>query len=208
MRLKKYLSAIRDPSFLLYKLSKSYVRTYEGYSYRFSKNSEARLLEKLGRHNIETVFNVGANVGDWSVLAASIFPNADIHAFELSETTFCNLKRTANINGFKANGFGLSNRNADIAYRDYGEGSTVNTMVDGANFHDNRLESKEKRARVMRGDDYCSEFGIETIDLLKIDVEGAEHLRLKFQMQHSEPFGHRMLRWTYETSTSAARTVA
>jgi hypothetical protein len=33
-------------------------------------------------------------------------------------------------------------------------------------------------------------------------------LRLKFQMQHSEPFGHRMLRWTYEASTSAARTVA
>ena len=33
-------------------------------------------------------------------------------------------------------------------------------------------------------------------------------LRLKFQMQHSEPFGHRMLQWTYETSTSAARTVA
>ena len=35
-----------------------------------------------------------------------------------------------------------------------------------------------------------------------------EKLRLKFQMQHSEPFGHRMLQWTYETSTSAARTVA
>jgi hypothetical protein len=33
-------------------------------------------------------------------------------------------------------------------------------------------------------------------------------LRLKFQMQHSEPFGPRMLRWTYEASTSAARTVA
>ena len=29
-------------------------------------------------------------------------------------------------------------------------------------------------------------------------------LRLKFQMQHSEPFGHRMLQWTYETSNSAA----
>jgi hypothetical protein len=27
-------------------------------------------------------------------------------------------------------------------------------------------------------------------------------LRLKFRMQHSEPFGHRMLRWTYEASTT------
>jgi hypothetical protein len=39
------------------------------------------------------------------------------------------------------------------------------------------------------------------------DIE-LKDLRLKFQMQHSEPFGHRMLLWTYETSTSAARTVA
>jgi len=33
-------------------------------------------------------------------------------------------------------------------------------------------------------------------------------LRLKFQVQHLEPVGHRMLQWTDEASTSAARTVA
>jgi hypothetical protein len=35
-----------------------------------------------------------------------------------------------------------------------------------------------------------------------------EVLRLKFQVQHPEPSGHRMLRWTDEVSTSAARNVA
>ena len=33
-------------------------------------------------------------------------------------------------------------------------------------------------------------------------------LRLKHQVQHSEPVGHRMLRWTDDTSTSTARNVA
>ena len=33
-------------------------------------------------------------------------------------------------------------------------------------------------------------------------------LRLKFQVQHPEPEGRRMLRWTDEASTSAARNVA
>ena len=33
-------------------------------------------------------------------------------------------------------------------------------------------------------------------------------LRLKLQVQHRRPFGHRMLRWTDEASTSAARNVA
>ena len=187
MRLKKYLSAVSAPTFLLYKLSKSYVRTYEGYSYRFSKNGEARLLKQLGRHTIKTVFDVGANVGDWSLLATSSFPGADIHAFELSESTFGELKRVADLNGFKANDIGLSNQNAEITYKDYGDGSTVNTIVADVDFHDRTLASKEKRAHVMRGDDYCSENGIEKIDLLKIDVEGAEHLVLQgFERMFSE----------------------
>jgi hypothetical protein len=33
-------------------------------------------------------------------------------------------------------------------------------------------------------------------------------LRLKFQVQHPEPAGHRMLRWTNDTGTSPARNVA
>jgi len=45
-------------------------------------------------------------------------------------------------------------------------------------------------------------------DKIQVFEKALTLLRLKFQMQHSEPFGHRMLRWTYEASTSAARTVA
>jgi hypothetical protein len=33
-------------------------------------------------------------------------------------------------------------------------------------------------------------------------------LRLKFQVQHPRPEGHRMLRWTDDTSTSVVRNVA
>jgi len=33
-------------------------------------------------------------------------------------------------------------------------------------------------------------------------------LRLKFQVQHPRPLGHGKLRWTNDTSTSTARTVA
>jgi len=33
-------------------------------------------------------------------------------------------------------------------------------------------------------------------------------LRLKFQVQHPQPYGHRMLRWTDDTNTSMARNVA
>ena len=39
-------------------------------------------------------------------------------------------------------------------------------------------------------------------------LSAAELLRLKFEVQHPRPTGHRMLRWTDEASTSAARNVA
>lgn len=37
---------------------------------------------------------------------------------------------------------------------------------------------------------------------------GTWNLRLKLQVQHPRPAGHRMLRWTNDTSTSTARNVA
>jgi hypothetical protein len=39
-------------------------------------------------------------------------------------------------------------------------------------------------------------------------MRGDWQLRLKFQVQHRWPDGHRMLRWTDEASTSAVRSVA
>ncbi len=154
------------------------MRTYEGFSYRFSRNGEARLLRQLSRVGIKTVFDVGANIGDWGVIAVAHFRGADIHAFELSEETFLQLEKTAKEHEFKANNFGLSDQETEIRYKDYGAGSTVNTIVGGADFHDARIDAREKLGRVTTGDIYCANNGIDHIDLLKIDVEGAEHMVL------------------------------
>ncbi len=55
--------------------------------------------------------------------------------------------------------------------------------------------------------DGTREGGVEPVSrFFKLPADGG--LRLKFQVHHPEPFGHRMLRWTDEASTSAARNVA
>jgi len=52
--------------------------------------------------------------------------------------------------------------------------------------------------------------GILTLGDIPNDAseELAGQLRLKFQVQHPAPVGHRMLRWINDTSTSTARNVA
>jgi FkbM family methyltransferase len=156
---------------LLYKYARKYVKLYEGFSYNFARNGEQLLLEKLALMDVNTVFDVGANVGEWTGMALDFFPKARIHSFELSEKTFKLLVKNVRQDRAVLNNVGLSDSVGVIKYRDYGEGSGVNTMVLGADFH-GACELVD--GMVTTGDVYCQQHGISFIDLLKIDVEGGE----------------------------------
>jgi FkbM family methyltransferase len=132
----------------------------------------------LAKTKIRTVFDVGANVGDWSKLASKLFPESEIHAFELSPATFRTLTKNVEGKRFHLNNFGLSSADGEIEYKDFGENSGSNTIVTSLTFHDSHRASSTQKSRVARGETYCREHGIQTIDFLKIDVEGAEHLVL------------------------------
>lgn len=166
-------------SYRLYKLARRYVQKYEGYSYDFARNGERRILDLLGNENFRTIFDVGANIGDWTRIALSTFPAAHIHSFELSAGTYATL--TANVEDTRAhlNNVGLADQDGTIRYKDYGTNSGVNTILSEATYHDRLTAFTEKTGRLRRGDAYCREHKIDHIDFLKIDVEGAEHLVLE-----------------------------
>jgi len=174
------LKALTRPRFAMYVLAKKYIKRYEGFSYDASKNGERHLLDILSREDINVVFDVGANIGDWSKDALDRFPQARIHSFELSNSTFVTLRD--NLSGesrIVLNNCGLSNEQGQVTYKDYGENSGVNTIIAGADFHDASIQPRQRHGVLTTGDAYCRENGIGTIDLLKIDVEGAEHLVLE-----------------------------
>lgn len=141
-------------------------------SYDPVRNGEADLIRRLKPLQPMVVFDVGANVGEWVKLAAEGFPEARIHAFELSPRTFERLR--VNLSGVPVimNGCGLSDKAGTVEFRDYGDGSAISTMVD-SDFHSS-VQHAISKATVMTGDEYCGREGIDRIDLLKIDVEGAE----------------------------------
>lgn len=177
--IKKVIRLIFHPSFATYKLAKEFIRYYEGFGYHFKSNGEERLLDKLSGQNISIVFDAGANVGDWSALALKKFRNAKVHAFELSESTYINTRlKFSTEERLVLNNCGLSDSVGEFEYKDYGENSGLNTLLIDANFHDHRLKAKVKKAQINTGSAYCKLMNINSIDLLKIDVEGAEHLVL------------------------------
>lgn len=156
-------------------------RGYENVSYDFRSNGELRVLKVLADDpRVTTLFDVGANTGEWSALAAQHLPAAVIHAFEIVPSTASAFQdRNRHLANVRLNTLGLSDRvGADRIH--YAEGfSTLATCVpDFADtFH--HIQTTAIEVRTTTGDAYCAEHGIARIDFLKVDVEGYEEKVLR-----------------------------
>lgn len=175
---RKTTAAFSNPRVTLAKAARLYLNWQNGFSYDFHKNGEEQLIRQLAKLNVSTVFDVGANFGQWSQVARKHFPGARIHAFEMSESTFTSrggLQSFAEDSAFVLNNFGLSERAGVFSWKDYGAGSGGNTTILRGSFHDSVSEFAVRNSEMVTGDHYCRYKNLDFVDLLKIDVEGAEH---------------------------------
>ena len=127
-----------------------------------------------------TVFDVGANVGELTLLFSRFTAGGVVHAFEPSRAAFERLEivcRAANRRTVVLNNLALAGKKGFIRLHVYEDdylsfnSQAARPLKDyGLNLEPVGIE--EIRATTV--DDYCDEKGIEEIDLLKIDTEGAE----------------------------------
>jgi FkbM family methyltransferase len=125
----------------------------------------------------ETFFDIGANVGFYSLTLARRVPGLRVHAFEPIPGTFAALERHLALNGAttaRAYNFGLSDVAAEKTFYFYPEGSgnaSAANLTGGASV-------AEVRCRVERLDDFVAREKVAP-DFVKCDVEGAELLVFK-----------------------------
>jgi FkbM family methyltransferase len=171
----RLFKAIFKIKYTLYYLSCFYKKYYENYSYEFEKNGESNLIKKISKLDIKVIFDVGANVGNYTKILQELIPKSQIHCFELSKETFKILDK--NLNGGEGgkniflNNFGLSNKICKTKYKFYKKTNTFNSL-NLRNIVNDKF--KIKIINVNTGDNYCKKKNITSIDLLKIDVEGCE----------------------------------
>lgn len=189
--------ALANPNDVLVRALQGWINHLRGYSYDFEKNGEAAMLNKLKMLEIDTIFDVGSNIGDWSAVAIKFFPSAKVHAFEISPNTFKTLKENLKDTSIVLNNYGMGDHDGDIDFKDYGENSPVNTILTKASYHDHRIESIISKAKIISGNTYCHDEKIESIDILKIDVEGADHLVLKGFSRILEKRNIRLVQFEY-----------
>jgi FkbM family methyltransferase len=153
-----------------------YHETFENRDYDVARNGESRVLSVLGRDPwMRCVFDVGANIGDWTRLAARNMPAARIESFEIVGATHAILRRNcADLPQVTTHAFGLSDAEGTVDVFCIPAASALATCVAGITQSYHGLAPQTQRARVTTGDRFCAEQGVDRIDFLKIDVEGLE----------------------------------
>ena len=128
-----------------------------------------------------TVFDVGANVGELTLLFSRFVGEAgSVHAFEPSGAGFERLSavcRAASLRNVRLNRLALAEKEGDVSLHVYADeylSWTTRAMRPLENYGINVKPLTTEDVPATTVDLYCEGNGVERIDLLKIDVEGAE----------------------------------
>ena len=135
---------------------------------------------KLRLEGVEhpVIFDVGANVGDYSRLCLErLGPGCVVHAFEPSAATFAALDRAtapAGCDRLRIHQLGFSDREREETLYSPGDGSTLASLHELDPLDQPRKERTEQ-VRLTTIDAFCVTEGIDRIDFLKLDIEGHEY---------------------------------
>lgn len=159
---------------ILAALARRYADAYANPGHDPATNGEWHLLRRLV--DLSVVFDVGANRGQWLAGVRAHHPAAIIHAFELIPATRELLAAQADA-AVRVHPFGLGDVAGTVEVAHFPDRPWVSTMVLGKDIHGDAFERLD--VSVSTGDEFCAQQGIDHVDLLKVDAEGADALVLR-----------------------------
>lgn len=137
-----------------------------------------RIWSRLARA-ARTIFDVGAYTGVYSLVAAKASRQAEIHAFEPIRRVFGRFIDNLCVNAVggrvHAHNLALSDAEGDATMRLFRGHLTLSS---GSSLMDKPSQEvvDVEPVRTVRADKFAREMGVEDVDLVKVDVEGAEQL--------------------------------
>jgi FkbM family methyltransferase len=148
-------------------------RLYENRNHDIHSNGELTVLKKLAAFNPQVIIDGGANIGDYSRWAASLVKNCRIYSFEPVKDTFdilvSNLKEHKSIVPVNK---GLYSENC-LKKINLFPSHTHSSLYDIQGLPYNPVNTTT--IELVTGDSFLEENGIKNVDLLKLDLEGAEY---------------------------------
>lgn len=134
-------------------------------------NGEVKVIESFIPVN-GIVFDVGANVGDWSKQVLNFYPKVNIFAFEPIPSLCDRLHRVLNQTHAKIFPLALARETGVRKFFYYQDETAQSSLFEVSEL--NYLQKTEVLVNTVSLDYFCKIHGIDKIDFLKIDTEGAE----------------------------------
>jgi len=133
-------------------------------------NGERWLVEQVAPHT-RLFIDVGANVGEWSVMFAAVAPAAHGLLFEPAPDTLARLRRNlagAGLDRLEVFGCALADEAGEADFfAEPNQGETSSLLSGHAN-----AAAQKIRVQVATLDDVLDARGVTDVDMLKIDAEG------------------------------------
>jgi FkbM family methyltransferase len=171
---RTWIAAHRDNVVLatLASFASKYLRAYDNkHNWDVRRNGERFALQQILKGTPGDIFDVGANAGQWALMAAEVAPDRRIHSFELSPATYARLvSSTSGNTNIIANPFGLGEQAGEVSFHYYPESDDRTSLFD----INDGWGKQQASGRIERGDAYVASSGTSHIAFLKLDVEGAE----------------------------------
>jgi FkbM family methyltransferase len=149
------------------------VTPIDTFNFDMYEKEDSEMLFKLVDSG-DTIFDIGTNIGWYSIHLARKFPNSTIHSFEPIPETFTQVKRNVELNeitNIKINNIALSNKKENLIFfyspNVTGASSSKNITEDSNMF---KLECQADTI-----DNYILTNKVLNLDFIKCDVEGAEY---------------------------------
>jgi FkbM family methyltransferase len=142
----------------------------------FPEYEEIEFINRIFPKN-GTMIDVGANLGDLACLIGSKSSATKVYAFEPSPLALQRLNENIKVNNLEKNVFPIGLVASDIDGKitfSQGNRSEIDHISHGTNIDNDKLSSHNS----VRLDSFFKKTGLSKIDVLKIDVEGAEYLVL------------------------------
>lgn len=140
-----------------------------------ARSGELKIIkERIGGTHTPVIFDVGANVGDWSAAVLNANRLAQIHAFEPQAALAARL--VAGYPGITVNNAAVGEFAGELDLYDYVDhpGSKHASLLKGVIDTIHKGVAHATKVPVVTLDEYCREHRVERIHFLKIDVEGFE----------------------------------
>ena len=176
--LMRRVRLLAPKSRMLYAICRRYVNDYDGEcNCDMQSNGELDVMRgQLSGRAHPVAFDVGANCGDWTAAVIQANPSAEVHAFEPSAATFATLQSRNFPPNVVLNKIGVGVERCVRTFNIYGRSSAVNSLFQ---YDDSRTAVGREEIEILPLSQYCQQKQIESIDYLKIDVEGNEFDVLK-----------------------------